>query len=196
MQRISFGFAIAACVAGTLAGAPELRAESAADFYANRQMTMLIGTTVGGGYDLFGRMIARHMGRHLPGGSARFIVRNMPGAGGLIAANHVFNVAERDGSVIATVTRETIFDPLLSGDTQSRFDARRFLWLGSPNLEVGMIYVSAAIGIEAFEQARQREVKLGSSGASRSVNAILPKLLNELIGTKFKVISGIPDRWT
>ena len=191
-QRISFVFAIAACGLGTLAIAPTLRAESLAAFYANRQMAMLIGTTVGGGYDLFGRMIARHMGRHLPGGTARFVVRNMPGAGGVIAANHVFNVAERDGSTIATVTREIIFDPLLSGDTQSRFDARRFLWLGSPNLEVGMIYVSGITGIDSLEQARQREVRLGTSGASRSINAILPKLLNELIGTKFKVISGYP----
>src|SRR6476620_2559673 len=99
------------------------RAETAAEFYRNRQVSMLIGTTAGGGYDIFGRMFARHMGKYLPGGTARFIVKNMPGAGGLVATNHMFNVADRDGSTIAVVNREALTEPLFSADhTQATFD--------------------------------------------------------------------------
>ena len=80
---------------------------------------MVISTTVGGGYDIFGRMFARHMGKYLPGGNARFAVKNMPGAGGLVATNHMFNVAERDGSTIAVVSREALTEPLLVDRTDA-----------------------------------------------------------------------------
>jgi tripartite-type tricarboxylate transporter receptor subunit TctC len=154
---------------------------------------MLVGTTPGGGYDVFGRMFARHMVKYLPGRNAKFIVKNMPGAGGLVATNHTFNVGERDGSLITTVGRDAIFEPLLSSDgSQARFDPRRFLWLGSPNIEVGMIYASTASGIRSIQEAQRREMTLGTAGSNRSPAVALPKLLNELIGTKFKVISGYP----
>ncbi|HEY7301663.1 MAG TPA: tripartite tricarboxylate transporter substrate-binding protein [Xanthobacteraceae bacterium] len=173
------------------AGSSPTRAETAAQFYANRQMTMLVGTTAGDGYDTFGRMLARHMGKYLPGGSAKFIVRNMPGAGGLIATNFLFNVAEPDGATIGVVNREALLVPLLSADaSQAKFDPRQFVWLGSPNLEAGMIYVSKASGVRSIRETEQRVTTLGSSSAANSTGAILPKLLNELIGTKFKVIAG------
>src|SRR3954470_21854349 len=91
------------CLCGTLSLAPTAKAQTAAEFYNNRQMTMLIGTTAGGGYDIFGRMFARHMGRYLPKGNAKFVVKNMPGAGGLIATNQMFNAVERDGATVAVV---------------------------------------------------------------------------------------------
>jgi tripartite-type tricarboxylate transporter receptor subunit TctC len=167
------------------------RAETVAEFYANRQMTMLVGTAAGDGYDTFGRMLARHMGKHLPGGSARFLVRNMPGAGGLIATNFLFNIAEPDGATIGVVNREALLVPLLSADaSQAKFDPRRFVWLGSPNLEAGMIYASTASGVRSIEDTLQRAMTLGTSSAANSTGAILPKLLNELIGTKFRVIAG------
>ena len=173
--------------------APSANAQTAAEFYNNRQMTMIIGTTVGGGYDIFGRMFARHMGKYLPGGSARFAVKNMPGAGGLVATNHVSTIAERDGATIAVVNREALLEPLLSVNaTQAKFDPRRFAWLGSPNLEVGMIYVSTASLIRSIDDARRRESTLGTSSGSNSPGAFVPRLLNELIGTKFKVITGYP----
>ena len=169
------------------------QAQTATEFFNNRQMTMVIGTTVGGGYDIFGRMFARHMGKYLPGGNARFAVKNMPGAGGLVATNHMFNVAERDGSTIAVVSRETLTEPLLSTErTQAKFDPRRFVWLGSPNLEVGMIYVSTASRVRSIADAQQREATLGTSSGANSTGVTVPKLLNVLIGTKFKVITGYP----
>jgi tripartite-type tricarboxylate transporter receptor subunit TctC len=172
---------------------PSAHAQSAAEFYNNRQMTMLISTTVGGGYDIFGRMFARHMGKYLPRGTARFVVKNMPGAGGLVATNQMYNVAERDGATIAVVNREALLEPLLAADTtQAKFDPRQFAWLGSPNLEVGMIYVSIASGIRSIADAQQRQTTLGTSSGSNSTGVFVPKLLNELIGTKFKVITGYP----
>jgi len=193
-MRSPFVFLVAGiwvAAAQTLSGAAH--AQTPAAFYDNRQMTMVIGTTPGGGYDIFGRMFARHMGKYLPGGNARFIVKNMPGAGGLIATNHMFNVAERDGSTIAVVNREALTEPLFSAESsQARFDPRRFTWLGSPNLEVGMIYVSTASRIRSIADARQREATLGTSSGANSTGVTVPKLLNVLIGTKFKVIAGYP----
>lgn len=180
----------AACL--LLAGIAASRAETAAEFYRNRQLTMLIGTTAGGGYDIFGRMFARYMGKYLPGGSARFVVKNMPGAGGLAATNHTYNLGERDGTLITTVGRDAIFEPLLAADGQARFDPRRFLWLGTPNVEVGMIYVSTASGVRSIEEARRREVTIATAGSPRSPAVTLPRILNELIGTKFRTISGYP----
>ena len=185
--------AASACVLAVQALSFAAQAQTATEFFNNRQMTMLIGTTVGGGYDIFGRMFARHMGKYLPGGNAQFAVKNMPGAGGLVATNHMFNVAERDGSTIAVVNREALTEPLLSTErTQAMFDPRRFVWLGSPNLEVGMIYVSTASRVRSIADAQQREATLGTSSGANSTGVTVPKLLNVLIGTKFKVITGYP----
>jgi tripartite-type tricarboxylate transporter receptor subunit TctC len=190
MNRISF---VACAYFGAFILAPSADAQTAAEFYNNRQMTMIVSTTVGGGYDIFGRMFARHMGKYLPNGNARFVVKNMPGAGGLVGTNHMYNVADRDGATIAVVNREALVEPLLAADaTQARFDPRRFTWLGSPNLEVGMIYVSTASGVRSIGDAQRRETTLGTSSGSNSTGVIVPKLLNELIGTKFKVITGYP----
>lgn len=190
MNRTSF---VACTYFGAFILASPAVAQTAAEFYNNRQMTMVISTTVGGGYDIFGRMFARHMGKYLPNGNARFVVKNMPGAGGLVGTNHMYNLAERDGSTIAVVNREALVEPLLAVDaTQAKFDPRNFKWLGSPNLEVGMIYVSTASGIQSIEDARRRETTLGTSSGGNSTGVTVPKLLNELIGTKFKVITGYP----
>jgi tripartite-type tricarboxylate transporter receptor subunit TctC len=185
---------VAACAYfGAFILAPSAGAQTAAEFYNNRQMTMIVSTTAGGGYDIFGRMFARHMGKYLPKGNARFVVKNMPGAGGLVGTNHMYNVADRDGSTIAVVNREALVEPLLAIDaTHAKFDPRHFTWLGSPNLEVGMIYVSTASGVRSIEDAQRRETTLGTSSGSNSTGVIVPKLLNELIGTKFKVITGYP----
>lgn len=186
-------FAAGFCLFTTFSFSSVAYSQTASEFFNNRQMTMLITTNVGGGYDIFGRMFARHMGKYLPGANAYFTVRNMPGAGGLVGTNYMFNVAERDGSTIAIVNREALTEPLLSPDrSQAKFDPRRLTWLGSPNLEVGVIYMSTASGIRTITDAQQRESTLGTSSGANSTGVTLPKLLNVLIGTKFKVIAGYP----
>src|SRR5947208_2779413 len=116
------------------------QAQPAERFYPGRQVVLIVGGAAGSGYDIIGRMVARYMGNHLPGRPS-FIVRNMPGAGGVVATNHMNSVADRDGATIAVVGREAIFDALFSGaQSKANFDSRQFLWLGTPNQEVGMAY--------------------------------------------------------
>ena len=136
-------------------------------------------------------MVARHMSKYIPG-QPNIVPRNMPGAGGIVATNHVVNVADRDGSVITVVGREAIFDPLLSGaSSRAKYDPRQFVWLGTPNYEVGMAYAMTVSGVEKIEDAMRREVTVAASGAT-SGSAVTPRLLNALIGTKFKIITGYP----
>jgi tripartite-type tricarboxylate transporter receptor subunit TctC len=167
------------------------RAQTAEQFYPGRQMVLIVGGTAGSGYDIIGRMVARYMGNHLPGRPS-FIVRNMPGAGGVVAANHMNALADKDGATIAVVGREAIFDALFSGaQSKATFDSRRFLWLGTPNQEVGMAYAMTASGISTIEEAKTRDVAVAAAG-STSGSAIFPRLVNALVDTKFKIISGYP----
>jgi tripartite-type tricarboxylate transporter receptor subunit TctC len=165
------------------------RAQPAERFYPGRQMVLIVGAAAGSGYDVIGRMVARYMGNYLPG-KPSFIVRNMPGAGGVVAANYMNSVADKDGAAIAVVGREAIFDTLFSGaQSKANFDARRFLWLGTPNQEVGMAYAMTASGIRTIDDAKKREVAVAAAGAT-SGSAVFPRLVNALIDTRFKIISG------
>jgi tripartite-type tricarboxylate transporter receptor subunit TctC len=165
------------------------RAQPAEQFYPGRQMVLIVGGAAGSGYDVIGRMVARYMGSYLPGRPS-FIVRNMPGAGGVVATNHLNAVAEKDGATIAVVGREAIFDTMFSGaQSKANYDPRRFLWLGTPNQEVGMAYAMTPSGVRTIEDAKRREVVVASAGAA-SGSAVFPRLLNALIDTKFKIISG------
>ena len=160
-------------------------------FYTGRQISIIIGNAAGSGYDVIGRMVGRHMGKYIPG-NPKLVPQNMNGAGGITAANYVAAVAAKDGSVIATVNREAIFDPLFSGsDSKANYDPRKFIWLGTPNQEIGMAYAMTARGVKSIEDAMQRELVVAAAGAT-SGSAIFPRLLNALLGTKFKIITGYP----
>jgi tripartite-type tricarboxylate transporter receptor subunit TctC len=166
-------------------------AQSAEQFFSGRQLSLVVGSAAGSGYDIVGRLVAKTMPKFIPG-QPKLIVRNMPGAGGIVAANHIANVAERDGTVLAVVGREAIFDPIFSGSgSQAKYDPRTFLWLGTPNREIGMAYAMTASKVRTIEDAMQREVTVAASGAT-SGSAVTPRLLNALIGTKFKIIMGYP----
>ena len=160
-------------------------------FYAGRQVSLIIGNAAGSGYDVIGRMVGRHMGKHIPG-NPKLVPQNMNGAGGITAANHVNTIAAKDGSVIALVNREAIFDPLFSGsDSKANYDSRKFVWLGTPNQEIGMAYAMTARGVKTIEDAMQRELVVAAAGAT-SGSAVFPRLLNALLGTKFKIVTGYP----
>jgi tripartite-type tricarboxylate transporter receptor subunit TctC len=166
-------------------------AQTVEQFYTDRQVTLIVGNAAGSGYDVIGRMVARYMGKHLPG-KPTFVVRNMPGAGGITATNHMNTVADRDGSTIAVVGREAILDPLFSGDaSKAVYDSRKFVWLGTPNQEIGMAYAMTKSGVKTIQDVMQREVTSAAAGAT-SGSAVTPRLLNALIGTKFKIIMGYP----
>ena len=112
------------------------RADSVADFFSGRQMTMVIGYTSGGGYDLYARVLSKHMGKHLPG-NPTITPQNMPGAGSLKAANFLYSVAPKDGSVIGIFGRGMAMEPLL-GNTAAKYDARKFSWLGSGSDQISV----------------------------------------------------------
>ena len=186
-----FGFRlpVSAIVLALLLGSESAQAQPAERFYPGRQMVLIIGAAAGSGYDIIGRMVARYMGNYLPGRPS-FVVRNMPGAGGVVAANHMNSVADRDGATIAVVGREAIFDILFSGaQSKANYDSRRFLWLGTPNQEIGMAYAMTASGIKTIEDAKKREVVVAAAGAT-SGSAVFPRLVNALIDTRFKIITG------
>lgn len=162
-------------------------AEDVAQFYAGRQVSLIVGADAGGGYDAQGRLMARHLGRFLPGGPT-FIVQNMPGAGSLQAANHLYNVAPRDGSVIALLQRG-VLSSRFTNPTGARFDLAKFNWLGNLSTETGVVLAWHTSPFQTIQDVMKQEMLVGGTGATIDTETT-PRLLNALIGTKFKVITG------
>jgi tripartite-type tricarboxylate transporter receptor subunit TctC len=165
------------------------RAQTPAEFYKGRTIDLYIGYSAGGGYDVYARLLARHMGRFIPG-NPTIVAKNMPGAGSLVLANWLYNVAPKDGTAIGTIGRGTAFDPLL-GSTKAQFDAAKFNWIGSMNDEVSVCVSWYTSGITSLEQVKQKELTVGGSGPAADTDQF-PKVLNATIGTKFKIVTGYP----
>src|SRR5437879_4967962 len=138
-------------------------AQSPADFYKGRTVDLQIGYSVGGGYDLYARMIARHLGKHIPG-NPTVIPRNMEGAGSLRLANWLYTAAPKDGTSIGATSRGMAFDPLL-GATGAQFDASKFNWIGSANDEVSVCVATDRSGITRFDDLYSKQLTIGSTGA-------------------------------
>jgi len=163
---------------------------SVESFYKDKRVRMLVGYGVGTGNDLYLRLLARHIGKYIPGKPA-MVPENMPGAGGIVMFNHLYNVAARDGLVLAHPGRSLVTEPLY-GNAQARYDALKFGWLGSMNRDVATCIAWAKSGINSIEDARRREVAVGATGAAAESN-YFPKLLNAVLGTRFKTVLGYPD---
>jgi len=163
-----------------------------ADFYAGKQISLLIGTTAGGGYDAYGRLVARHISRHIPGNPV-VVAKNMPGAGGLTSANYLYNRAPKDGTEILIVQNglpfERLFHSLSPDGKNALFDATRFGWIGSATQTVFVTVTWHASGIKTLQDAMAKETILGASTPSAD-SYILAMLSNNLLGTKFKVVHG------
>jgi tripartite-type tricarboxylate transporter receptor subunit TctC len=177
-----------AAAALTVAIAPG-RAQSVADFYKGKTVDLYIGDSVGGAYDLYARMIARHLGKHIPG-NPTVLPKNMEGAGSLRLANWLYNVAPKDGSAMGIIGRGTGFDPLL-GNTKAQFDASKFTWIGSANNEVSICVAWAGSGITKFEDMMTKELVVGGTSSSADTDQF-PKIVNGVLGTKMKVVTGYP----
>jgi tripartite-type tricarboxylate transporter receptor subunit TctC len=169
-------------------------AQSAEAFYASRpQMKIIISSTTGGGYDLFGRLIARYLPNYLPG-TPQLVPQNMPGAGGMTAANYLYNIAPKDGSTIGIIDRGVPTAELLYGkDSNSLFDATKFNWIGSLAKEIGVGMLSTRSSAQTVEDLKTRETILASNGLETD-SAMYPRLLNATLGTKFRVIAGYPGQ--
>jgi tripartite-type tricarboxylate transporter receptor subunit TctC len=165
-------------------------ADEAADFYRGKQVKLVIGYAPGTGYDVHARLLGRHLGRHIPG-EPTIVPQTMEGAGSLRAGLYVFNVAERDGLTIGAMNRSMVLAPLLGtlDASQSNFDPRQLGWVGSINTATTVGVVWAASGISKFDDLRQKEV-IVSSDQTTSDSYVFAQLMNNLLGTKLKVITG------
>lgn len=166
-------------------------ADPIADFYKGKNVSFVVGSSTGGGYDTLARVIARFIGKHTPG-NPTFVVRNMPGAGSITALNYIYNNAEKDGSVIAMVQNNAPLEPLF-GTREARYDATRLNWLGTPSLEVAMVLLWHSVPVNSLAELQTKETTVGASGAN-STPAFYARLLNATLGTKMKIINGYPGQ--
>jgi tripartite-type tricarboxylate transporter receptor subunit TctC len=164
-------------------------AQSPAEFYKGKNVDLYIGYSVGGGYDVYARMVARHMGKHIPG-NPTLVPKNMEGAGSLRLVNWLYNVAPKDGSVFATIGRGTAFNPIL-GIPGAQFEGPKFTWIGSANDEVSVCATWHTTGVTKFDELMTKEIAVGGTGASDDT-VQFPRVLNGVLGTKMKIVSGYP----
>jgi tripartite-type tricarboxylate transporter receptor subunit TctC len=167
-------------------------AQTVADFYRGKTVEILVGAAAGGGYDVAARLIASHMVRHIPGNPA-IVVRNMPGATGLIMTNHLYNVAKRDGTVMGMPTSNVPIEPrlkLLSPDGRNvKFDIARFGWIGTPLQEPQVTWVWHTAPAKNVEDLKKTTILMGATTATAD-NSILPVLVNQIVGTRMKPVTG------
>ncbi len=164
---------------------------SADDFYNKRQITMIVGSAPGGGYDTYARLVARHLPKFIPG-EPFMVVQNLPTAGSLAAMNAIANVSPRDGSTIGAMQNHIGVEPIMgiTGAPQNaRYDGRMANWLGSTSREVPVAVAWSNSPIKTFQDTLQREMIVGSSGVG-SADAVYARVLNALVGTRFKIIDG------
>jgi tripartite-type tricarboxylate transporter receptor subunit TctC len=186
------GWAWARGVAGAafaLLPAAFAHAQSPAEFYKGRNVDFYIGYSAGGAYDLYARVLARHLGKHIPG-NPTITPKNMEGAGSLRLANWLYNVGPKNGTALGTIGRGTAFDPLL-GSKGAQFQADKFTWIGSANNEVSVCVARRTSGITRFEDVFEREQIVGGTGQAADTDQF-PRILNGVLGTKFKIVSGYP----
>src|ERR1700757_2803355 len=179
--------AVAMLLLGSIALAAA--ADAVGDFFKGRAIDLYIGYSVGGAYDLYARVIGRHLGAHIPG-NPTLVPKNLEGAGSLRLANYLYRVAPHDGSAIGTIGRGIPFDPLLIGQGDA-FDAQKFNWIGSANNEVSVCVAMRQSGIAKFEDLFTKELTVGGTGTSADTDQF-PRVLNSVLGTHFKIVEGYP----
>ena len=177
-------FPCAVIAAGILPSA--LHGASAADFYADKKINLVMGSDVGGGYDALARLMARHYGHFIPG-NPTVIVQAMPGGSGLIAANYLYNIAEKDGTELGLVMRN-VLTAALTNPESARFDVSKFNWIGSLATESGMVIAWHTAGKETAADLFKSEMIVG--GTTGTDTEITARLLNEFTGTKLKIVTG------
>ena len=181
-------------VAATLAlllGCTPAAAQGVADFYRGKEVRLIVSASTGGGYDTYGRTVARHLGEHIPG-KPTVLVQNMPAAGGLGAANHTYNVAVKDGTVITLFQNTVPLEPFFE-NKQAQFEAARFGWLGTPSTEVAMYMFWHTSKIRTLKDAQTQEFVAGAAGAA-STPAFYGRVFNQIFKLKARFIVGYPGQ--
>jgi tripartite-type tricarboxylate transporter receptor subunit TctC len=164
------------------------RAESVEEFYKGRTVSVVIGFSVGGGYDLYARHLARHLGKHIPG-NPNVVPQNMPGAGSLKAASYIFTAAPKDGTYIGTFARTTGINPLL--ESGATFDSRQFSWLGSVTDDVSTCITSSTTAIKTWDDFIKKPSTLGGQGPSSEPD-MFARLYKNVFDAPIKLVPGYP----
>ncbi len=172
-----------------MAAASQASADDVTAFYAGKTVTFVSGSSPGGSYDVGSRLIARHLGKHIPG-KPNVVVFNMPGAGSMTAANHLYSVANKDGSVIGMFGRGLFLDALFEAPGV-RFDPRKFNWIGSHGREVSVLVAGINTPFKTLADVQRAEMVVGASPPGSDSHSF-GVILNALLGTRLKIVSGYP----
>ncbi len=187
MTRLNVYLLAALIAAGSNAASGIAEADAVADFYKGKTLSIVVGHQVGTGFDTYARVLARHMGRHIPG-NPTLIVQGMLGASGITAANWLYNVAPKDGTAIGAWVQTVPLDPLMGG-TASKFDAVQFNWIGNLESSVATCVVTARTGVKSFGDLRVRETLFGSTGGGGALSQFTLAAKN-LLGMRAKLVTG------
>ena len=177
----------AAATGGMLVLAATAAAQTTSDF-SGKTVTIIASFEAGGPYDFYARLVARHIGAHLPG-KPNVIVQNMPGAGGLRGANYLYNVAAKDGTVMGVVSQTVAVGQVLGTTPGIQYDARQYTWIGRMNANVEVDHAWHASGVRSIKDVMARETIAAGTGPTSS-SVVMRRLMNELVGTKYKVVTG------
>ena len=185
------GLFAAALLSGSLAASHSASGQNAvADFYRGKTFTVIIGSAPGGGYDAYGRLIARFLGRHIPG-NPTVVPQNMPGASSKVAAAYMYNIAASDGLAMAGVTAGALMEPLLGERTHVKFDASKFNYVGNATKDVYVCVARKDAPVQTFSDIFTKQLIVGGAAAGGSTRDF-PLLLRNVLGAKFRIISGYP----
>ncbi|HWG06129.1 MAG TPA: hypothetical protein VG271_14030 [Beijerinckiaceae bacterium] len=183
-----YGRALLGAVCVALLASAGARADSVADFYHGKTINVVIGYSPGGGYDTYARLVARFIGRYIPGNPTLQPLQ-MPGGGSRIAAGYMFNVAPHDGTYLATADQSLAVQQAV-GDPTILFDVSKFGWIGNPTADNNTLGVSSALGVKTIADATKKEIVIGATGINTSSQ--YAQALNSVAGTKFKIVLGYP----
>lgn len=191
MVSNSWRAAMAAVLALAAASFPAaLHAQDAVGaFYRDKTLTVIIGSTAGGGTDIYGRLLARHMGKHIPG-NPKLVPQNMPGAGSIVATNHIYAAAARDGTVFGSALAGAILDPLLATGTR-KYEPAKLSFVGNANLETQICVSRRDAPVKSFDDVFKTELIVGGSGPGSAL-LLYPLFMRNVFGAKIKLVAGYP----
>ncbi len=180
---------LAAMLLACAVGAINAQAQSVEDFYRGRTLNLVVGYSVGGGYDIHGRLLARHLGKHIPGNPG-IIVQNMPGGGSLRSANFLYNAAPKDGSTIGIFSRGMAMEPLI-GASNTQYDARKFTWLGSITNETSVCATSSMSKVRTWDDLLATPFTVAGEGSGSDPD-IFATMIKNVFGAKLRLVAGYP----
>jgi tripartite-type tricarboxylate transporter receptor subunit TctC len=183
-MRAKWALAVAAC----LGVAPAAGQEQVVDFYKGRTLTIIAGSSAGGGVDVYARLVGRHLAKHVPG-NPTVIVQNMPGAGSLSAARNLYTIAPKDGSHIGVVLSNALFDPLMKGEDLKAYDPRKFNFLGNANADTAVCVVRRDAPVKTYADVFDKELVVGGTGPGSSL-VDYPLVERNLLGAKIRLVAG------